>query len=215
MRMEQTNAMTLPLLQHTERNAEVMRITVDQYHRMIETGILSEGTPYELIHGLIVRKDRSAVGEDRMTVGREHVWCVKTLGRLDKKLERLGCHMQLQSPVIMSEQDEPEPDGAILRGDIDDYKLRKPAAKDTLCIIEVAESSLPYDRTEKLTLYANSEVAQYIIINLPDRQIEVHTNPQPGKGHYGSAVTLRLADKVRFMVPGNRTLEATVKSLLP
>ena len=174
----QPNTIPLPSRPLVDCNAAVMRLTVDQYQRMMETGILVEGAPYELIQGIIVRKDRSAVGEDRSTVGREHVWCVQKLGRLDKKLERLGCHMQLQSPVIMSNLDEPEPDGVILRGTIDDYKLRKPAAKDASCVMEVADGSLLYDRTDKLSLYANSNIPQYVIINLPDRLIEIYTEPR-------------------------------------
>ena len=191
------------------------RLTVDEYHRMNEAGILLSGEPYELINGLIVLKDRSAVGEDRMTVGHEHIWCVKMLGRLDKKLERLGCHMQLQSPVIMSDQDEPEPDGAILRGEIDDYKLRKPEAKDALCVIEVADSSLLHDRTDKLTLYANSAIPQYVVINLPGRVIEIHTDPRSGTGRYARVETVQPGGKVRLVVGGNRSVDVPARSLLP
>jgi Uma2 family endonuclease len=199
----------------TSTEQPLRRVTVEEYHRMNEAGILMSGEPYELIGGLIVLKDRSAVGEDRMTVGREHIWCVKNLGRLDKKLQRMGCHMQLQSPVIMSSLDEPEPDGAILRGGIDDYKQRKAEASDAYGVIEVADSSLAHDRTEKLALYANSGITRYIIINLPDRVVEVYTDPQIGRGHYGRVETLRAGGKVQIAVVGSRTLEAAVRSLLP
>jgi Uma2 family endonuclease len=191
------------------------RVTVKEYHRMNEAGILQSGEPYELIGGLIVLKDRSAVGEDRMTVGREHLWCVKSLARLDKKLERLGCHMQTQLPIIMSTQDEPEPDGAILRGNIDDYRKRKPEARDVFCVIDVADSSLAHDRIVKLALYANSGIAQYVIINLPDRVIEVYTQPQVGKGHYAQVETLRPGGKVRLTAAKGRNLIIPVRDLLP
>src|SRR5438445_32883 len=113
----------------------IRRITVDEYHRMIDAGILNSGEPYELVGGFLVLKDRSARGEDRMTIGREHLWAVKNLARLGHKLARFGCHIQTQGPVVMSGVDEPEPDGAIIVGDEDDYKARKPQAADVTSVI--------------------------------------------------------------------------------
>ncbi len=190
------------------------RISVPEYHRMNEAGILLSGEPFELINGLLVFKDRSSVGEARMTVGRSHIWAVKVLGRLDRNLDNLDCHMQLQSPVVMSEYDEPEPDGAILAGTIDDYKLRKAEAKDVHCVIEVSDSSLRRDRTEKLSLYANSGIRQYVIINLSERVVEVYANPISGEGRYEHLQTLAHDGTVQFFLGEGRTLDVPASELL-
>jgi Uma2 family endonuclease len=191
------------------------KITVDEYHRMIDAGILKSGEPYELIGGFLVFKDRSARGEDRMTIGREHLWAVKNLARLGPRLARLGFHMQTQGPVVMTGHDEPEPDGAIIRGNEDDYKKRKPAAADVTCVIEVADSSVDNDRTEKLATYADSGIPQYVIINLPDRVVENYTEPQVGKGRYARVETLRPGEKVNFALARGRVLQMSVRNLLP
>jgi len=191
------------------------RLKVDEYHRMIDVGIIKSGEPYELMNGLLVFKDRSGQGEDRMSIGTEHLWAVKNLGRLNPKLYRHGCHIQMQGPVVLSEYDEPEPDGAILVGNEDDYKSAKPTAKDVTCILEVSDSSLQFDRREKLALYADAGIAQYVIINLPDRVVEAYTKPQVGKRRYDHAETLRGGDKAHFRLPKGHALAVAVKTLLP
>ena len=207
--------MTTALKQLAESHAEVMRITVDQYHRMMETGILQEGDPFELINGFIIRKDRSAVGEDPMTVGHEHIWSVKMLARLNPKLIRLGCHMQTQDPVILTDLSEPAPDGTILLGDEDRYKSRKPVAAEVQCVIEVSASTLDYDRTTKLAMYANSGIPQYVIVNLPDRMLEIYTNPLAKKGRYLNVETLKPGMRLPLFASEGRRLEIAVRSLLP
>src|SRR5688572_16842164 len=110
--------------------AQLLPLTVDQYHRMIESGIVEEGQPYELLNGCVVRKDRSAAGEDPMTVGNQHAWAVKNLAKLSRKLEAFGCHLQTQQPISLPPDDEPEPDGAIITGAEDDYRDHHPGAAD-------------------------------------------------------------------------------------
>jgi hypothetical protein len=190
-------------------------LTVRQYHRMIEQGILPEGEPYELLGGQVVRKDRSARGEDPMTVGHQHAWVVKTLGKEGRKLEKLGCHLQTQQPISLPPRDEPEPDAAIIVGSEDDYMDRHPAAADVLCVIEVADASLLNDRTIKLRAYADAGIPMYIIINLPDRMVEVYTEPLKGKHRYGQSVTLGLSDKLTLPGTRGRQLTVPVKRLFP
>ena len=157
--------------------AHVMPLTVEQYHRMIEGGIVEEGEPFELLNGCLVRKDRSAAGEDEMTVGNAHAWVVIKLGKLGRQLEKLGCHMRTQQPVTLPPYDEPEPDGVIAKGSEDDYRDRRPGASDVLCVIEVADASLNRDRRAKLRAYAGAGIPQYVIINLVDRVCEIYTEP--------------------------------------
>ena len=87
-------------------------LTVDQYHRMIEAGILPEGEPIELIDGLLVRKDRSAAGAGPMTVGHAHRLVVTRILNLGARLHPFNCHVYSQNPITLPPRQEPEPDGA-------------------------------------------------------------------------------------------------------
>src|SRR6185436_3619047 len=140
----------------------IARLTVDQVHAMIKAGIVHEGAPIELIDGQLVHKDRSVSGEDPMSIGKEHRLAVSLLGRLDADLAQRGYHMQTQNPLTLSPYDEPEPDGVILRGEPRTYTDRVVGAADAVSVIEVADSSLAYDRKTKLALYARAGIAQYI-----------------------------------------------------
>lgn len=207
--------MLAQLRELVDERTVLLPLTVEQYHQMLATGILVGGDPYELLDGHIFHKDRSAAGEDPMSVGHEHTWVVQKLNRLNPKLEKLGCHMRTQVPVTLPPYDEPEPDGSVAFGTEDDYVGRHPGAADVTCVIEVADSSLRRDRTTKLRIYANSGIAQYVIINLPDRIIEVYTHPRKGRGRYGPAVTLGPADTLALPTAKGKTLAVRVRDLLP
>jgi hypothetical protein len=99
-------------------------LTVEQYHRIIASGILPEGASLELLDGLLVRKDRAAAGEG--TVGSRHAWAVHNLGRVLAGLESHGCHLRTQQPITILPVNEPEPDCAIVIGGIDDYQMPIP-----------------------------------------------------------------------------------------
>jgi Uma2 family endonuclease len=190
-------------------------LTVDQYHQMVAEGILPEGEPFELIHGQVTRKDRSATGEDVMTVGEHHIWCVKRLAKLGPEFERLGCHLQTQQPVSLPPFNEPEPDAAIVIGNEDRYLEQKPVARDVTCVIEVSDSSLNYDRTVKLPIYADSGIPVYFIVNLKDRVIEVYSEPEVGAGRYAKDERLSGAQLVRLPAAGGAELPVPARHLLP
>src|SRR4051812_18078003 len=99
-----------------EPRAQRFRFTVDQYHEMLETGLIEEGAPYELLDGELIRTDRSALGEDPMTIGTGHTWAVESLDELKPKFASRGCHIRCQQPIMIPNFNEPEPDGAIVRG---------------------------------------------------------------------------------------------------
>ena len=150
-----------------------------------------------------------------MTHGTRHTTAVGRLGDLNPKLKRFGCHIRLQVPATLPPFDEPEPDGAIVKGDDKRYVDRHPGAGDVLCVIEVADASLRRDRGYKQGIYADSGVAQYIIINLPDDVVEVYTQPIRGKGRYGQVETLSAKQVVSFNVGRGKTLKSPVRRLLP
>src|SRR5438067_12680732 len=100
--------MTTMLQELKDPRTRVHPITVSEYHRMIDDGSIEEGAPYELLDGLIVRKDRSAQGENPMTVGHEHIFVVSALQDLGEQLRRRGCYIRIQQPISASPIDEPE-----------------------------------------------------------------------------------------------------------
>src|SRR6476620_4026364 len=97
-------------------------LTVEQYHRMLETGILRSGDPIELLEGQLVPKDRSAVGEDPMTVGNRHALAVEAMTDLNPRLSAFGCYIRIQLPITVLPDSEPEPDGCIDRGPRGTYR---------------------------------------------------------------------------------------------
>ncbi|MBV9281129.1 MAG: Uma2 family endonuclease [Chloroflexi bacterium] len=145
------------------------RFTVRDYHRMAEVGILTEDDHVELIDGEIVQ----------MTpIGGRHVACVGRLTRL--LVQRLGedVAVNIQSPVQLGEREEPEPDAAVIRAR--SYGDELPTAPDVLLLIEVADTSLGYDRARKLPLYARAGIAESWLVDLQGEAIERHTNPVGG-----------------------------------
>jgi hypothetical protein len=201
--------------QSTAAEPRVARLTVGQVHAMTMAGILPESPRTELIDGLLVYKDRSAHGEDPMTIGKRHNLVVKLLGRLDPELAKHGCHMQTQGPVSLPPYDEPEPDGAVLRGEPRDYSERLPEGADAHCVIEVADASLDYDRTTKLEMYARAGVPQYVIVNLREGCLEVHEQPVREEQRYARALVLGPGERVALRVGDDARVEVGADRILP
>jgi Uma2 family endonuclease len=192
----------------------IVPLTVDQYHRMIESGILAEDPGIELLNGMLVRKDRGAMHVSDMTVGPEHYLVVTRLVRLAQRLEKRGFHMRSQGPVTIPIENEPEPDGAIVRGLPEDYGGQHPVPDDLAAVFEVSDSSLAHDRTRKMRIYAGAGIPQYIIINIPDGQVEFYTEPVAAQQRYASVVVLKAEQKLRLNLAG-RKFEVPVRKLLP
>lgn len=199
---------------HLAPEPRLARLTVDQYHRMRETHILRDGEPIELLDGLLVHKERGTRGSDPMTVGPRHAMAIRLLAEQDPAVRAAGWFMLTQLPVSLPPYHEPEPDGAIVRGAPRDYPDRPPGAADVAIVIEVADSSLETDRTRKLSIYASAGIPQYVIVNLVDRQLEVHEQPVPAEGRYASQVTLHTGDLLHLRV-GAQRLPIPVGHLLP
>lgn len=181
---------------------------------MIDAGILPEGEPLELIDGLLVYKDRSAAGDDPMTIGKRHNLVVKLLAQLDPELAARGCHMQTQGPLRLPPFDEPEPDGVVLVGGARAYADRLPTAEDAAAVIEVADASLEHDRTKKLALYASSAIAQYVIVNLREGTVEVYEAPIVAGSRYEERTVLRAGETLALRTAGE-PLPIDVARILP
>jgi Uma2 family endonuclease len=196
-------------------SAAVVPLTVDQYHEMIRRGILPEGAPIELIDGFLVLKDRSKRGEDPMTVGVQHRWAVEALRNLDERVRGWDMHVASQQPVTLPTMHEPEPDASIVAGPLDNYRARTPAAADVLCVCEVSDSSLEYDRTTKQRLYATAGIPQYVIVNLVERVIELYAGPDPSTGRYARRRTVAPGQAVEIELRAGQVLTVQADQLLP
>jgi Uma2 family endonuclease len=163
----------------------VKRWTVDEYRKMMETGLLGEGAPIELIDGMLVYKDRrDSAGESAMRHGPRHALAVAQLVELNARLASLGFHMRIHSPIAISRSHEPEPDGAVFAGRPVKYQSRLPPASDACLVVEVADSSLDYDGTLKYRIYAAANIPSYWIVNLRDNVVEIYQRPDMLRGKY-------------------------------
>jgi len=185
-------------------------LTVEQLHRMLEKGIIRDGDPIELLEGLLVRKNRAAAGEGEMTHGALHAQVLTRLVRLDRALDPFGCHLRVQLPVTLSALSEPEPDLTIVKGSLESCAERHPGAEDVLVLVEVADSSLDYDRGAKLRVYAFAGVPVYLIVNIRERQIECYEEPLAGQGRYQRRTDYRKGETLSLPLAAGRTLPMAV-----
>jgi Uma2 family endonuclease len=207
--------MTTAILDELAANPKLAyRHTVQEYHQMIAAGTLEEGAPFELLDGQVVRKIRSAAGEDPMTVGDDHAWAVNALTNLSHRLSQLGCHIRIQQPINLPPQDAPEPDGAIVVGSFEDYPTH-PGAADVLCVIEAADASLRRDKGYKRELYARHGISTYVILNLLESVAHVYAQPVKAKCSYGHTEILSLKQTLTLPTPKGKGLVVSVRRLLP
>ena len=183
----------------------VRRFTVDKYHRMLEAGVLKEREPYELINGWIIRK---------MVVYPPHNYAVNALNELFGLLRGPRATVRIQQPITTTDS-EPEPDVVLAVGSRVDYAERNPTPSEVHVLVEVAESSLQYDQTTKLELYAKAKVQVYWIVNLIDRRVEVYTEPRGGKKPtYKQQKNHGPDDEVPLVLNGKEVGRIPVKELL-
>ena len=190
-------------------------ISLDQYQHMIDTGILLDGDSIELLDGLLVRKDRSARGEDLMTHNPRHALLVSRLQRLlTQPLQFAGSYLRIQLPVALTNINAPEPDVAVVRGTEEDYADRHPGPADLLLVIEVADSSLSIDRTTKQRLYATAGIPLYWVINLPESLVEVFELPDSAAGKYARHTAYPMGQTISWGISPQQCLEIPVTDLL-
>jgi Uma2 family endonuclease len=138
-----------------------------EYERLVGLGVF-EGEPLELIGGQLI------VAEPK---GSPHAAGVEMAGEALRAALPPGWVVRMQNPVALDDESVPEPDVAVVRGRHSDYRHAHPAR--AALIIEVAESSLAFDRKQKGSLYARAGIADYWIVNLDERVVEVYRDPGP------------------------------------
>ena len=183
------------------------RWTRAEYDRLIDIGVFLSGEPLELLRGELIVSELqgsahyTAIGlvEDALRAALGPGWLVRS-----------------QGPIEFDDESEPEPDIAVMRGDRRSYSHRHPSRP--ALVLEVAESSLAFDREHKGSLYARARLDDYWIVNLVDRVVEIYRRPVPDTSapfgsRYASKEVLSAESSVELLeVPGARIL---VSDLLP
>jgi Uma2 family endonuclease len=185
----------------------VRRFTLDEYHQMIQKGILQEDDPVELLDGWIVLK---------MPRNPRHDVTVNKAQRVLLSALPAGWELRVQSAITI-DSSEPEPDFAIVPGPPERYMPNHPRAQDIAVLVEVADSSLAYDREEKGKIYARARIPVYWIINLVDSQLEVYSHPSGPDPNpaYGQRNDHGVNDSVPLILAGKEVAEVVVKNLFP
>lgn len=157
--------------------------TVAEYARMLTAGILSEDDRVELIDGEV---------RVMSPIGPLHAAIVDRLNRIIVLLCANSIIVRVQSAIQLNDYTEPQPDIAVLQPRDDFYAQAHPLAADVLLVIEVADTSINYDREEKLPRYAMSGIPEAWLIDINQQVVEQYT--QPRNGRYLSKLTLERGD---------------------
>jgi Uma2 family endonuclease len=182
------------------------RFKVTEYHRLIDLGILTEDDQLELLDGHLVNKlSRNPDHDTGIDLFREAVSRHIPPGRM----------LRCQEAVTLCGS-EPEPDFAIVRGGPRAFRLNHPTPAEIDLLVEVANSTLDLDQSVKGALYAHAGIAEYWIINLVDRIVEVYTLPSasspPG---YNARTDYAPGQAVPFSLNGTLIASIPVSDLLP
>jgi Uma2 family endonuclease len=183
------------------------KVTVDEYHRMIDNGILTEDDPVELIEGWI----RYKMPGDPLHASRNEV----TRHALERILT--GDWIVRARCAITLSDSEPEPDLVVVCGPPKRYYDHHPGPREIGIVIEVANTTLQLDRTEKERIYARAGLPHYWIVNLVDGQVECYSDPSgPGASPaYRQRTDYRPGDAIPLVLGGQTVGSVPARDILP
>jgi Uma2 family endonuclease len=144
------------------------RLTVNDYHRLGEAGILGEDDRVELLAGQLV---------DMSPIGPRHALAIDALTELLVTAVAGRAAVRVQNPVVLDDESEPQPDLTVVRRPWRGHPHEHPRPEDILLLIEVADSSLDTDRGAKLELYARAGIREFWIVDLTTNCVLVHRQP--------------------------------------
>jgi Uma2 family endonuclease len=171
-----------------------------EYESLVAAGAFAPNTHVQLIDGEIVEMTPQS---------RAHAVATRAVEEGLRIAFPAGYDIQVQMPLALGEAAEPEPDVAVVPGSFRDYRDAHP--EHAVLIVEVADTSLEFDRTRKAELYARTRIPEYWIVNLVDRRLEVFRGPQASR--YEIQLTLNADDSVSPIIEPEMRLH--VASLLP
>lgn len=180
--------------------AETYRWSRDVFDRAVEAGVFGPDDRMELIEGELVMMAPH---------GSRHATAIRLVNRALTRVFGDDCIVQCQLPLAIDDDSEPEPDVAVVEGEISDYRDAHPTA--ALLVVEVADDSLRRDRTVKRCLYARCGIPEYWIVSLPDACLEVYR--YPAGDDYRDVAILRVGETVTPLAAPAATI--AVKGLLP
>lgn len=155
------------------------RFTVAEYHRMGDAGIFTDDDGIELLEGEIVT----------MTpIGSARGGCVNRLNRLFARVAGERAVVAVRNPLTLPPSSEPQPDGVLARPRPDLYARSHPGPQDVWLVVEVADTTVTFDRDVKIPLYARAGIPEVWLVGLPAAVVEVHRGPSPGG--YGDVARL-------------------------
>lgn len=183
------------------------RFSIAEYHRLGELGFFAPDDRVELIRGEIMIMAAK---------GTFHSVCNSLLfGELYALLAKRA-RVRGQEPIILTDNSEPEPDVVIARNRGDNYLSSHPQPADLLLVVEVSDSTLKYDRTTKLALYAEAGISNYWIFNLIDNQLEMHSEPyQKRQGDFSYQLQRAVLPNESVVIPGFPDLSLDLSLVFP
>lgn len=145
--------------------------TIEDYHKMAEAGVFAPDERVELLGGEV---------RPMSPVGKRHIQTVRRLNRVFIKSFGATHEIDIQNPVVLSEYSEPEPDAMVVRRPVSDDLMEKPTASDVFILVEVSDTTLIYDRDDKLPLYARAGVPEVWIIDVNHNVLTQYHTPRNG-----------------------------------
>ena len=174
------------------------KLTVFDYHTLGDVGVLAEGSRVELIDGALY---------DMAPIGPDHAGMVNAFSRALVLACGERAVVGVQNPVRLDEFNEPQPDFSVMLPREDMYQRRHAGPADILLLVEVAKTSLRFDKTVKLPVYARAGIGEVWVVDLVNQVIEAYQVPVDGgysatrRYAFGEHVALALAPEISFTLP--------------
>jgi Uma2 family endonuclease len=188
-------------------NDLILRLSIEQYHAIIQAGILTDDDSVELLEGWLVFK---------MPKNPPHRVTTRLVRTALENILPSGWYVDSQEPITLSNS-EPEPDIVVVRGDTRQYLDRHPGAEDIALIIEVSDTTLQRDRTVKKGIYAGAGISIYWIVNLVEEQVEVYSQPlvEVEQPDYSQRLDFGRSAVIPIIIEGIEIGAIAVDALLP
>lgn len=153
------------------------RWTREEYHKAAELGLFRPEERLELLDGEVVRK--------MSPQSRPHAWSVARAAEILRAAFGAGFHVREEKPLALDEDNEPEPDVVVVAGELRDTPDH-PTPENAALVLEVSQTTLTFDQNQKAAVYARHSIADYWVLNLPERRLEVRRDPSSlGDNTYG------------------------------
>ena len=188
-------------------NDLIWRLSIEQYHAIIQAGILTDDDSVELLEGWLVFK---------MPKNPPHRVTTRLVRTALENILPAGWYVDSQEPITLSNS-EPEPDIVVVRGDTRQYLDRHPGAEDIALIIEVSDTTLQRDRTVKKRIYARAGISTYWIVNLVEEQVEMYFQPlvEVEQPDYSQRLDFGRSAVIPIIIEGREIGAIAVDALLP